>query len=518
MVNQSASSKSSGETDKVTRQLKSLQLAPTKESKPGAALPNDIPNRDHTGPRTLTNAQKQGKAKDAASESVPNFEPIAVDDHCKIAGNTDVDASLEKTAPHVVEYDRSKAASNFSLMDVYDTFSDVLGKYGLVHFPGLVQHALGRDALDQYAHSNQTLRESFQWTAWDNVVLQKPGEGVAPTLQIHENVSFKMFRKNSRKETGPYGDVWSSPELITVETFRAGPASKRERGLPLACLENPIGSYWDTIDLSFSRLQSGLTAQFDLDVSALLARRCNGDGLIPENYTAWYGMQMEKSFDVTLQHSSSDMIVQKYMYPADRLYPAHWCQHSPSFGGKRNLLIAPSLQKSGNILLGMASPYSYYYAGTAFTSFPHHYEDFFMPSVNFMYSGAEKYWIGCPAKDTRQVWTTLKEVAKAAGKRADEKKFLLSPQILQSIGGLAEIVEVHQKPGDVVISASGATHGGFNLGSNFAEAVNFCDDSGHDGWLGMWDDMTDFYLEERQRSMPMALMDAMEERSAFDHF
>jgi len=73
-------------------------------------------------------------------------------------------------------------------------------------------------------------------------------------------------------------------------------------------------------------------------------------------------------------------------------------------------------------------------------------------------------------------------------KSPEEKKFLLTPEVLEAVGGVSTF-PVHQMPGDVVVSVAGATHGGMNLGLNYAEAVNFVDED----WVGRVDDMIDFY-------------------------
>jgi hypothetical protein len=55
--------------------------------------------------------------------------------------------------------------------------------------------------------------------------------------------------------------------------------------------------------------------------------------------------------------------------------------------------------------------------------------------------------------------------------------------------------------GDAVVSAAGATHGGVNLGDNFAEAVNFVDEQ----WRGMASDMLEFYAD-RDRGVPNCVL------------
>lgn len=187
-------------------------------------------------------------------------------------------------------------------------------------------------------------------------------------------------------------------------------------------------------------------------------------------------------------------------------YLEQWCQHSFGYGSKRNILTADAIHHpDAPILEGISSPYTYYYNGTPYTSFAHHYEDYWLPSVNYHYQGAEKYWIGCRASDTRAVWNTIKRVSAAYGKRPDEKRMLISPQMLQEYGNV-DCTHIHQMPGDLVMSAAGATHGGCNIGQNFAEAVNFADMDGGDGWMAMLPDMVDFFLDERDKSVPDSLL------------
>ena len=120
--------------------------------------------------------------------------------------------------------------------------------------------------------------------------------------------------------------------------------------------------------------------------------------------------------------------------------------------------------------------------------------------MNFLYSGAPKYWISAPSTSTKNVWITIQELGKHLHMKPYEKRFLLSPQLLSQYN--VNTVEVFQFPGDVVISAAGATHGGFNLGCNLAEAVNFID---HGDWVNMIDEMTEFY-QSRDVGVPREIM------------
>lgn len=289
----------------------------------------------------------------------------------------------------------------------------------------------------------------FNWKSWDTVLSQGPGVAVYTTQKIDKNgMTFKSFERTVRKERMKLG------ELTEV------------------C---PYSLYWNTIDNSMQRYQSPTDTFYNL--------------VLPDDYVAYYALQAN---------------VAGLRCDADLWYPHRWNQHSSSFCGPRNLLLD---ERASNYLPGMASPHSYFYRGTAYTSFPHHFEDYWMPSVNFLYWGAEKYWLGVPASETRRIWDYIRELAKITHHRAEEKRFLLSPKMLTEAG--FSVVHVHQLPGDVVISASGATHGGFNLGDNFAEAVNFVDKLGSDGWLSMYDDMSNFYLDELDKSIPRILTDIM---------
>jgi hypothetical protein len=95
-------------------------------------------------------------------------------------------------------------------------------------------------------------------------------------------------------------------------------------------------------------------------------------------------------------------------------------------------------------------------------------------------------------------------VAKLTKAKPGEKRFLLTPRMLEHFGGITTY-PVHQKPSDIVISAAGATHGGFNLGQNYAEAVNF----GDEVWLSMADEMLDFY-GERDQGVPSCVLELCE--------
>jgi hypothetical protein len=351
---------------------------------------------------------------------------------------------------HVIEdYDRSVTADpEFSIISIYETYADILEKTGILHVKGLLSRIMGKHRF-QYA-SSQDIRDLYGWSSWDTVLEQK---GFGPLIEttIRERVSFKHYQK------------MVSSELRKLPIYDAS--------------QNLHNMYWSSIDAVASNLLS--TRGFNMH-----SKEYQG-GLIPQTFTAYYGLKMSKPYQ-----------------PVHDIYPELWKMHGSWFGGKRNLLLGDNFVKQGEVLLpGICSPHSYYYFGTKFTSFPHHFEDFWLPSVNFLLQGSEKYWIGLPYSETRRVWDCIKVLSDVTGSKPAEKKFLMSPDIIYSVLGY-EVHEVHQMPGDVVISAAGATHGGFNLGNNFAEAVNFADKEGSDGWTSMYTDMQDFYINELGKGIP----------------
>jgi hypothetical protein len=332
---------------------------------------------------------------------------------------------------------------NLDLLDLYETYEDRLSRYGLVHFPGFVRQVFGEQAFDSY--SNLLIQSN--WAGFDTIVRANQ-LGALPCTAVDPNyMRMKTFRKLIHREH----------QKLSEDT-----------------LLHPYEAYWSTIDHSLSSL---LNAPSPVDRTHQ----------IPSDFVAYYGIHMSGKSIENIQS-------------IDSLYPRHWCMHDRAFGGGSNFLTTLS-----DNLQGIASPSSYWYGGSLFTSFPYHFEDFWLPSVNFHYAGAEKYWIGTGAQNTRTLWRLIKDVAKFYGRKADEKKYILSPKLLLERAGV-EVVHVHQQPGDMVISASGATHGGFNLGMNLAEAVNFADVQGRDGWLSMADDMQQFYSDERERSIPPSLL------------
>lgn len=154
------------------------------------------------------------------------------------------------------------------------------------------------------------------------VVRQGPHIGPSPDFAILRDVSFKAFEKLVRKE---------------------------EAKLPNQIWNDPVGCYWRTINnYHLEKLKS-----------VYIHDSVSGIPLIPDDFVGYYGMQMHNVAGL------SDVIKE-----ADTQISTEWIQHSTNFCGNRNFL----LQNNPASLQGIASPYSYIYHGTSFTSFPHHFE------------------------------------------------------------------------------------------------------------------------------------------------
>lgn len=203
--------------------------------------------------------------------------------------------------------------------------------------------------------------------------------------------------------------MWGNWEGARVETVTASFPVKIEEGLSIKAwkrrsfksmreltpevIADPVRSYWATINASLT------------DHLPSLAAHVEGVPLIPSTYHPVYGMIMERSASLPTDAKDSN-VGEGQRYALDHEFPPHWNQHHPDFAGAKNgLYHHPALQETK--LLGIASPFSYFYAGSFLTSFQHHWEDFFMPSVNAHYWGAEKLWMSTSPSDTRRVWEVI---------------------------------------------------------------------------------------------------------------
>jgi len=124
---------------------------------------------------------------------------------------------------------------------------------------------------------------------------------------------------------------------------------------------------------------------------------------------------------------------------------------------------------------GINVPWMYH--GCLFSTFCWHNEDNYLYSINYHHRGAPKQWYGIPG--TRKDAEGLEKVFKRylSMKMRDVPDLLhhittmFSPRLLQNDD--VPVYKVVQHPGEFVITFPMAFHGGFSMGPNVGEAVNF---------------------------------------------
>jgi len=124
---------------------------------------------------------------------------------------------------------------------------------------------------------------------------------------------------------------------------------------------------------------------------------------------------------------------------------------------------------------GINVPWLYF--GDLFTTFCWHNEDNYLYSINYNHWGAPKQWYGIPGTKTDSAG--LEKVFKDfLSSRLREEPDLLhhittmfSPRLLQL--AKVPVYTLVQHPGEFVVTFPRAFHGGFSMGPNIGEAVNF---------------------------------------------
>lgn len=116
------------------------------------------------------------------------------------------------------------------------------------------------------------------------------------------------------------------------------------------------------------------------------------------------------------------------------------------------------------------------YVGQLFSSFCYHTEDMSMLSINYMHVGEGKVWYGCPGGYGAATF-------ESAMRAAVPHLFTAEPGLLFSLVTMVPptalaaanvpICRTVQRPGEFIVTFPQAYHGGFSLGYNIAEAVNF---------------------------------------------
>jgi len=124
---------------------------------------------------------------------------------------------------------------------------------------------------------------------------------------------------------------------------------------------------------------------------------------------------------------------------------------------------------------GINVPWMYF--GNLFSTFCWHNEDNYLYSINYHHWGAPKLWYGVPG--TEKDANGLEQVFKSylSMKMRDAPDLLhhittmFSPRLLQTAE--VPVYKLIQHPGEFVVTFPMSFHGGFSLGPNVGEAVNF---------------------------------------------
>jgi hypothetical protein len=105
------------------------------------------------------------------------------------------------------------------------------------------------------------------------------------------------------------------------------------------------------------------------------------------------------------------------------------------------------------------------YIGMLFASFCWHYEDSFMPSINYHHEGAPKLWYGCAGSDASRFESAMREACPALAvdrMLVHSLVTMVPPSAFTSRG--VPIYRIVQRPGQYVVTYPKAYHAGFNLG------------------------------------------------------
>ena len=115
------------------------------------------------------------------------------------------------------------------------------------------------------------------------------------------------------------------------------------------------------------------------------------------------------------------------------------------------------------------------YVGMMFSTFCWHVEDHYAYSINYLHQGAIKQWYGVPSHAATafeaQARRTLPHLFSRQPDLLSHMVTMLSPGTLQAAG--VPVYQIHQSAGEFVLTFPQSYHGGFNHGTNVAEAVNF---------------------------------------------
>lgn len=132
-----------------------------------------------------------------------------------------------------------------------------------------------------------------------------------------------------------------------------------------------------------------------------------------------------------------------------------------------------AILKYGEGIGGVSSPHVYF--GTSGSYFTIQDEDFMAGSVNYLLEGSPKvWWIVAPGSTARLLKFLeflFPEMFKLCPDFLRHKCIMIGPDLLRSVG--IDVIQVIQRPGDIVITLPSAIHFGFNMGDNVCVSVNW---------------------------------------------
>lgn len=115
------------------------------------------------------------------------------------------------------------------------------------------------------------------------------------------------------------------------------------------------------------------------------------------------------------------------------------------------------------------------YVGMLFATFAWHNEDNYLYSISYNHYGATKVWHGVSGDQANKLETCMRNFLMERFKEVPDLMYhlvtMIGPSMLLSKG--VKVVKAYQEPGQFVVTFPQAYHGGFSLGFNVGEAVNF---------------------------------------------
>ncbi|XP_054790180.1 lysine-specific demethylase JMJ17-like isoform X2 [Prosopis cineraria] len=152
-----------------------------------------------------------------------------------------------------------------------------------------------------------------------------------------------------------------------------------------------------------------------------------------------------------------------------------WDEYSSNPWNLNNLpkLKGSMLRAVHHNITGVMVPWLY--IGMLFSSFCWHFEDHCFYSINYLHWGEPKCWYSVPGSEAgafeKVMRSSLPDLFDAQPDLLFQLVTMLNPSVLQKNG--VPVYSIIQEPGNFVITFPRSYHGGFNLGLNCAEAVNF---------------------------------------------